>query len=66
MSPAYIDPSHAPRLLPSPMIGNRRLPCSSVLRSLANPQNCAMTMTLKMPTHRKNGTAITTPRRPST
>ena len=30
-----------------------------------NPQNCAITMTLKMPTHRKNGTAIDIPSRPA-
>ena len=47
--PARIDPIHAPRLLPTPISGNRRLPCSSVKRSAANAQNCAITITLKMP-----------------
>ena len=28
--PARTDPTHAPRLLPTPMSGNRRLPCSWV------------------------------------
>ncbi len=51
--PARTDPTHAPRLLPTPMSGKSRLPCSGVKRSLANAQNCAITITLKMPIQRK-------------
>ena len=50
IQPARTDPTHAPRLLPTPISGKIRLPCSGVKMSLANAQNCAITITLKMPT----------------
>ena len=53
IQPARTDPTHAPRLLPTPTSGKIRLPCSGVKMSLAKAQNWAITMTLKMPTHRK-------------
>ena len=56
--PARTDPTQAPRLLPTPINGNSRLPCSGVNTSLASAQNCAMTITLKMPTQRKYGMPI--------
>ena len=59
--PARIDPIHAPRLLPTPISGNRRLPCSSVKRSAANAQNCAITITLKMPSQTKNTMPMRSP-----
>ena len=59
------EPPTAPTELPMPMMGKRRLPCSSVYMSAAKLQNCVTVTRLKMPTQRKNGTPRGTPREPN-
>src|SRR5438105_15352619 len=58
---AATAPIHAPNELPTPISGNRRSPCFWVYRSFANAQSCAITRTLKTPTHRKNAMPSRTP-----
>src|SRR5204862_1155700 len=53
---AMNDPSGAPPVMPTMMIGKSRSPASFVYTSFANDQNCATSDMLKIPTQMKKAT----------
>ena len=54
-------PIAAPAEAPNVTSARRRFPSSGVYTSFVNAQNCAMIITLKMPTQMKKGTPTGTP-----